>query len=375
MKLKLSVQDFKAALQGYLELGQKSFQILKSEFRKEKVVTSEVPVSKLCCDFGQSKLVLLELQKVSGAVCLVRFQKISQPREPEKRGEVLKQCFESGKFSTNKVRISVKGQGVIVRFVQFPKMKPEELRSAIIFEAEKYIPFKANEVVIDFQVLDDPAPGTDSQINLLLVSVKREEIYPIIQVVQSAGMEIELIDIDALAFVNALEFFYPEILKSSVGILDIGSEISTLSVIREGKPRFIRDISYGGVDITKRLKRKLGISDEQALEQMEVDRVPSPEAAEVLKEGLGNLVADLKVSLDYYLDQVHPSEPVTKLFLGGGGGYHPIVVETLTKDLGFSVETIDVLSKFKLAEGVDPELIKKNQGLLPVALGLGLRDL
>ena len=228
---------------------------------------------------------------------------------------------------------------------------------------------------MDFHVLDEEiATPSGPMMNLLLVAVKRDELYPLIEVFQAASLQIEFIDIDALACINALEFFYPESLKTSIGVLDIGTEISTLSIMREGKPRFIRDVSYGGLDILKRLKRKLGLSDQAALEQLEVDRLPSPEAIEVLKEGLANLVAELKVSLDYYLDQVHPSEPVTKLYLGGGGGYHPIVLETLTKELGFGVETIDILSKIKLGDGVDQEGVKKNQGLLAVALGLCLRD-
>jgi type IV pilus assembly protein PilM len=229
-------------------------------------------------------------------------------------------------------------------------------------------------VLWDFYLLEENIQTSSGMVmNVLLTAVKRDELYATIKIFQDAGLEIELIDVDALAAINALAFFYPERFQSPVAILDIGTEISTLSVSHQGKPRFIRDISFGGLDTLKRLKRKLALSQDQALEQIEVDRAPTPEAAAILKESIGDLVTDLKVSLNYYLDQVPGSEPVKQLFVGGGGGYHPIVTETLKTHLGISVEAMDILSKVELAPDIDAQLIKKNQGLLPVSLGLLIR--
>ncbi|MBI3317161.1 MAG: type IV pilus assembly protein PilM [Candidatus Omnitrophica bacterium] len=355
-----------------------ALQDLKSRLTKTSVKpeVNLAPSVRLACDFGRSKIAFLEIEKLQNEITVTRFHKVSRPKENDKVVEILKECFAAGKFVTPKVRLSVKGQGVVIRFVQFPKMKPEDLRGAITFEAEKYIPFKYNEVVLDFVVIEDNIQGPSGpMMNVLIVGVKRDEVYPLIQTFQSAGLEVELIDADALAFLNAIEFCYPDVMASAIGILDIGTDISTLSVAQGGNPRFIRDLSFGGMDVIKRLKRKLGLTDQAAMEQMEVDRVPTPEAQEVLKEALGNLVSDLKVSLDYYLDQVHGATPITKLFLAGGGGYHPVVIDALTKDLQIPVETLDVLGKVKTVEGLDLELFKKNQGLLTVALGLALRDL
>lgn len=376
--MKALIENAKSALS---LIGQSSFAALKdlkSRVSKSPSKPTEnlAPSIRLACDFGRSKIAFLELEKFQNEITVTHFHKVSRPKEPEKVVEILKECHTAGQFTSRKVRLSVKGQGVVIRFVQLPKMKLEELRSAITFEAEKYIPFKYNEVVLDFVVLEDTLTGPSGpMMNVLIVGVKRDEVYPLIQTFQSAGLEVELIDADALAFLNAIEFCYPDVVNTAFGILDIGTEISTLSVAQGGKPRFIRDLSFGGMDVLKRLKRKLGLTDQAALEQLEVDRVPTPEAQEVLKESLSNLVSDLKVSLDYYIDQVSGAAPITKLFLAGGGGYHPIVVESLTKDLQIPVETLDVLGRVKTVQGLDLELFKKNQGLLTGALGLAVRDL
>jgi type IV pilus assembly protein PilM len=351
-------------------------ELLSKLLKREAAAAPALPVSTLSCDFGRSKIVFLEVEKSASGVKLLKFQKASRAADPEKDPEVLKQTFDAGAYSTNKVRISVKGQGVIVRFIQFPTMKEADLRSAITYEIDQYIPFKSHEVIWDISILEENVPLTagGTGLSVLLAAVKREDLYSLITTFQKAGLEIELIDVDALSAVNAFEYFHPDRLTKPAAFLDIGSEISTLSIIQNSKPRFIRDISFGGVDILKRMKRKLGLTEEQARTQIEVDQAPTPEAAAILKESLADLVSDLKVSLNYYLDQVPSSEPVKNLFIGGGGGYHPIVIETLTADLGFPVETLDILSKVQLAEGMDPQILKTNQGLLPVCLGLAVRE-
>lgn len=338
----------------------------------------KVPVSpiSLACDFGRSKIIFLEAERTATKLLITKFQKLSRTDDKIKDSEALRQAFEAGGYRTNRVRISVKGQGVILRFIQFPKMKPEEIRGAISYEVEQYIPFKSADVVWDFHILDDNVPIASGGMgmNILLAVLKREDLNKTVEVFQSAGLQIEIIDCDALASINALEFFAPEKFSHPCAILDIGSEISTLSVLMDGKPRFIRDISYGGIDMVKKLKRKLGLTQEQALQQIEVDRQPSAEAREVLKEALNDLVSELKLSVNYYLDQVPGAEPVKSFFICGGGGYHPLVLEVLTRDLGVSAEMLDIVSKADLAPGLSPELIKSNQGLLPVSIGLCLRD-
>lgn len=337
----------------------------------------DIPEVRLACDFGKSKILFLEVEASRHKMVLSKFQKAARTGEKTKDAEALRQAFQAGGYRTNRVRISVKGQGVVLRFIQFPQMKPEELRSAISFEVEQYIPFKAPEVVWDFHILDENVPmaGGGNGMNILLVAVKRDDLYGQIQLFQEAGLEIDLIDVDALAAINALEYFQPEKFNEPVALLDIGSEISTLSIILSGKPRFIRDISYGGFDIIKKMRRKLGLTQEQAVHQIEVDQAPAPEAQTVLKEALGDLVSELKLSLNYYLDQVPGSEPVKSMVISGGGGYHPIVVQTLTSEMNLAVETMDIVKALAFGPEADIETVKKNQGLLPVALGLCARSL
>lgn len=370
LDLKSISSEIQASVRGVFQS-----QVLSLFRGKQTSAAASEPSYRLACDLGKAKMALVEIMKSQDAVTLTKFHKMPRPKEKKDIVEALWKSMTVSGFKTNKVRIAVKGQGVILRFIQFPKMSPEEIKSALAFEAEKYIPFKAEEVVVDYHILDENVASSSGPVmSVLLVAVKKEEIYPLLSFYQEAGLEVEFVDVDVLAFFNTLEYFYPEEFKSSVGILDIGSEISTLGIVKAGKPQFIRDISYGGIDLVKRLKRKLGFSTEQAMEQLEVDRQPAPQVQQEIIEGLAPLVADLKISLDYYLEQVQIADSsLQKLFLSGGAGYHPIVAETLSKDLGVQILSIDIAQKIQIDPQVDMELVKQNQALLPIALGLCLR--
>ncbi|MSR76979.1 MAG: type IV pilus assembly protein PilM [Candidatus Omnitrophica bacterium] len=332
---------------------------------------------RLACDLGKTKLVFLEVLKTGEEVQVTRFLKIPRPEEGGDVPALLKQAQTEGGFQTSKIRISVKGQGVIIRFVQFPQMSDEELRGAITFEAEKYIPFKSEEVIVDYHVLEREIQTVSGKVmNILLVAVKRDEIYPLIQQYQDAGFQVELIDTDALAFLNAMEFLYPEDFQKNTGILDFGSEISTLGIIRGGKPQFIRDIAFGNQDLVKRLKRKTKVPFEEVLKQLwQASANPPAELEQALSDSLEPLSADLKVSLDFYSDQMQVAEPLQKIFISGAIGAYPVVSQMFAKIFGFEFAMIDILPKVKIAETLKREEVTQMSPIFPIALGLCLRDL
>lgn len=347
-----------------------------ASFLKNRESVPAAPVSTIACDYGHSKIIFIEMEKAAAGLRLLRFHKILRAEGTTTGAEALKRLFLDGKYSQPRVRMSIKGQGVVLRFIQFPQMKLEDARSALSFEAEKYIPFKASDVVVDFHVLEENiTQGAGSLMNLLLAAVRRDELNPVIQVFKDAGLEIEFVDVDALASINALEYFHPDEWKTSVGLIDFGAEITSLCIIRDGKPRFIRDISFGGMDFIKRLKRKLGVTEEKAKDYfLETHRKLSPEIASIIQESVATLVTDLKLSLDYYLDQIPHARPIQKLFIAGVEADQPLVVETLSKELGIPVEPMNILGKLTLGPDVDKALVKENQGFLPVPIGLCLRD-
>ncbi len=329
------------------------------------------------CDLGRMRTVLLELEKRSDHLFIHQFKIIKNAIREQKTSSVLESFLNGKVFSNVGIRASLKGHAVVIRFIRFPKMSHEELKSAMSFEAEQYIPFKLNEVALDFAVIENSIKTSDGEkMEVMIVAIKKQDLEPTLEVFRLLDVKLSLLDVDILAALTALEYFHPVDFSQHIAFLDLGTELSTLGFVRDGKPHFIRDISYGTYDLHKRLKTKTGISDDECDAILENKEKPSDEAASAIKESLESLVGDLRISFDYYHDQAlsvsHP-QPIGKVFVCGGA-VNELILKTLEMGLKMPVKSMDVLGKIQFSELADRNEFAANASLLTVALGLGIRE-
>jgi len=336
----------------------------------KKKVVSRVTV----CDLGRTQTVLLELEKRPDHLFIHHIDIIKNASQDQKPSLVLKPFLDGMKSRKDGVRVALKGHGVVIRFIRFPKMKVEDLQSAMKYEAEQYIPFELSDVMLDFGVVAESLKTDDGEkMEVMLAVIKRQELEPTLEIFRNLECRLSVLDVNILSAMAALEYFHPEDFSGHTGLLDLGTEISTLGIVRDGKPRFIRDISYGTYDLHKRLRTRFNLTDEKIEKIFERNEAPRPDEAQAITESLEGLIGDLRVSFDYYRDQSGQAKTVTKLFLSGGVS-HPVILKTLSEGLQIPVVCMDILSKLKWAPEVDSELLKTHAALLPVALGLGLRE-
>jgi type IV pilus assembly protein PilM len=318
--------------------------------------------------------VLLEMEKRVDHVFIRKLEILKNTFRDQSPALVLKPFLDGKKFSKDGIRTALKGHGVVIRFIRFPKMKIEELQSAMKYEVEQYIPFELKDVVLDFDIVEESLRTDDGdKMEVMLAVIKRPELDAMLEIFRNLECRLFVVDVNILSAMAALEYFHPADFSGHAGILDLGGEISTLGIVRDGKPRFIRDLSYGTLDLYKRLKTRSNLTEERIEKLFESHEEASPEETQAISESLEGLIGDLRVSLDYYHDQAGQSKPLAKLFLIGSMA-HPAVLKALGDGLHIPVSSVEVLSKVQCAPEIDPVFLKMNASLLPVALGLGLRQ-
>src|ERR1700733_938882 len=91
--------------------------------------------------------------------------------------------FDRQDIKTKTVATSVSGHSVIVKRVLLPMMTEEELYDRIQSEASQHIPFDIADVNLDYQLLE----SVDSQMDVLLVAVKKDKILNHTNVLAQAG--------------------------------------------------------------------------------------------------------------------------------------------------------------------------------------------
>ena len=73
--------------------------------------------------------------------------------DPAELSKTIRSLLEQLKVSVRHVTIGVSGQAVSMRVVQLPMMDKREIKQAIPFEAQRYLPFPVRDLILDAQPL------------------------------------------------------------------------------------------------------------------------------------------------------------------------------------------------------------------------------
>ena len=243
----------------------------------------------------------------------------------------IKDLAVEAKISSKEVNISVSGPSVIIRFISMPKMKEEDLKSAIKFEAEKFIPFDIKDCIIDSQILarDD----RENKLNILLVAAKKDYIDEKIKQVEQAGFSVAIVDVAGFALANSfLRNFQSLDPNKTFALLNIGATITNLSILHAGVIAFARDVAIGSGNLSTSIAKNLNIPIESA-EKLKIS--PGEKAQGIVnsvKPVMNTLLDDLKLSFGYYENQ--SGRGIDEIYISGGGARTIGLDETFQDVLG-----------------------------------------
>src|ERR1043165_3444511 len=182
-------------------------------------------------DIGSSSVKAVELQGKMGALSLVNLGFEGLQPDTVVDGQIMEMNGVSGvtgfipglsnshQFKTDRVAAGVSGSSVIVKNIVVPQMTREELEESIDWHAEEHIPFEISDVSLDYQVVGSSADS----FNVLMAACKREFVANIKQVIQLAGKQPAVIDVDAFALQNCYELNYEPAANLVVALLNVGA--------------------------------------------------------------------------------------------------------------------------------------------------------
>lgn len=318
-------------------------------------------------DIGKCNIKLIEAEEKKGQLEIIRSA-IRRIIDGDVKA-ALKGIISDSGLSSKRVNVSLSGPSIIVRYIEMPPMKKEELNSAIKFEAEKYIPFDIKDSIIDCAMLDKPSSSTQ---RVLLVAAKKNEVNGLQGLFKDVGLEINVIDIDSFALLNCFERANPGSRnENAYALIDIGARFSNMNIVTKGSVYFTRDILWGGIDITDRLKDATGLSvdDAEALKKNPAER--RDEVVGIITPVLEKFVSQVKMSLDYFESQF--GKGVDQVYISGGTAYLFNIVDFLKDNLGVEIFMWNPLEGIKMSESMTGRAIKDMPSVFAVAAGLALR--
>jgi type IV pilus assembly protein PilM len=196
-------------------------------------------------------------------------------------------------------------------------MEEDELRELIQDEAGKYLPFDdMSTVLYDFQILGE-SPFNPTQMEVLLVAVKKEIVEGYTDAIEAAGLIPVIMDVDCFALETMYEENYEFEADDVAVLVNIGASITNINVVKGGSSIFTRDFTLGGSSVTEAIARNLGVSFEEA-EKAKIEGFGQDSRAR--DQFLGGLIAyadpicsEIERSIDYFRSTVgaEPSSSFT----------------------------------------------------------------
>lgn len=327
-------------------------------------------------DVGSWSVKAVALQATKGRLSLMGF---SHMRLDEQDPSLItRHVLDHMGVKARNVVSSVSGRSVIVRQVETPRLESSELRAHIAYEADKYIPFGADEVVLDCQALPANSEAEEKAPNqqVLLVAVRRGFVEDHIGMLQAAGVTPQVVDVDVFAMCNAYwtlgpkhDEEHPE--QGATALVDIGATKSWVAIVKNRRPLFQREIYLAGNEITDSIVRAFNEQAED-IERIKLDP-GSDETLDALIDAampaIEDLANEIRLSFDYVEGQF--DEEVTKIVLSGGSSLMPNFPDVLGNILGRPVEIFDPCSGLDLIPSkYDLHSLDANAPALTVALGL-----
>ncbi len=181
---------------------------------------------------------------------------------PEAVGDALERAFNLANTPTTAAALAIPTSMVISKTIEMDAdMTDDEREVQIRMDAEQYIPFPLDEVSLDFEVLPDRL-ANPNRVNVLLVATRLENVESRCEAIELAGLTPKVADVESFAIENAFKVFADTLPMgvNTIGVLDIGHTMTTLSVLKDNKIIYTREQVFGGKQLTQEIQNRYGLS-------------------------------------------------------------------------------------------------------------------
>lgn len=321
----------------------------------------------------------------------------------------IKMLFDDAGITKRHAVTAVSNRQAITRNIKVPKMTIQELDEAIKWEAERYVPFPIDEVVLDYYALDNPEDVAEGdQLEVVVAAARIDLISQQVEYLKLAGLEPVVIDIKPFTLLRSLrgsllgEHLNKNTLSGQVYtesdeigvVLEIAASNTTITLVRGERVLMNRNIGVSGDDFTAAVQRGFGLDFDSA-EEVKLDygtaTIPTEDEEELLnfdakreqfspsrvyealRPVLVDLTTEIRRSLEFFRVQTGDAN-IHRMVISGGGAKLRGLPEAIGDALGFRAEVGNPWLTVQVDEGrFDSAYLERTGPEYAVPLGLALR--
>jgi type IV pilus assembly protein PilM len=357
---------------------------LKQQF--EELLSKLNPGSLIGLDIGAHSIKVCEVSGTPGKVKIEKFGVFTlseaaviedEIQKPSEITDGIIEALNQSGIRSKVVCLGLYGPNTMTKRLNTPEGTKEEVEDHVMWEAEQYITFGADDSQIDFHIIgDNEGGGKDA----LVAAVKNDTIDSYTELLKEIKLEVKIADLNVIALSNVFEEVAGDNLDEySKGtlIIDFGAQSTKIIIYKNRGPIFTKEIPIGGGLITEEIQRQMGVSYSEA-----EDLKTTPDSNGNLPEEILAIInaqvdlqiADLRKNIAFYVTQ-GSAERVSYCFVTGGSSLLPGLIDKLSIIAGVPVEPLNLFSSIKMDDkkmGGNPDLVN---AISPVVVGLALRKL
>jgi type IV pilus assembly protein PilM len=335
-------------------------------------------------DIGSSSIRLLQLSRHGSSYRIDHFAIEPLPQgviveksvqDIEAISDAIQSAVRNSGSNSKNCAVAVSGSAVFTKAISLPaNLADADIESQVQIEANQYIPYPLDEISLDFEVLGPSARNAD-MVDILLAASKNENVESRQDALESLGLKASVVDVESFAVANAFELIRErEGIRSTetVGIFDIGYDLSTLLILRNGRVVYTRDHPFGGNQLMEEITRRYDMTPEQARFFMRGEPGPENFEEEVLEPFMLNVVHQISRALQFYSSSAEFSN-IRTMYLAGSMASVKGLADVVEQELGIKTGIADPVSGLEIAPSVAVAALTRNAPNLMVAMGLALR--
>lgn len=350
-------------------------------------------------DISDRALKIIKLKKKRQDLVLENFGEISIKQGIIKNGEIkkqndliiaLKKIVKNAKLSKNNfyANVSLPEKKAFLKIIKMPKMGEQEMKEAIVFEAENYIPLSIENVYLDFQIINS-SYSDGNNLEVLLVAIPKNIVDSYIYCLKQAEITPLSLEVESSAIVRAL--IKNNEREKSLFLIDLGLTRTSFIIFSKNSLKFTCSTSicsrmfdekiakFLNIDIKKAEKSKIkyGISGAKKITLKAESKskifqkkiINDKKIYNALLPVISDLTRQIQKYLNFYNSKSN-NKKIDKILINGGGAELKGLKEFFANELNMPVEKGDPWVNIK-----DYSLMPSEKSLkYTTAIGLALKN-
>ena len=291
-------------------------------------------------DFGASEVKIVEGKYSKKGINIFDVFTIDIPKGLYKNGDiidmeqlsyVLREGLKEFKLSTDNLNAVLNSTKVITREISLPEVSHDEILSILQYQLGDFIPINPEDYIVKHIILNTVFEDSVEKLNIMLIAIPKFMVESHLNLIKNIGLKPQVLDYKGNTTQKLFEYNDYingdiEIYNNTLAILDLGYNITNLTIIKNKSIELSRNLEIGTENLIENLMKVLDLNEEEIIKllrdnvnvaSMLIDNEKEHQFNFTLKEYLQDLSERVDMVFRYYKNNIIGSDIDNLILIGG----------------------------------------------------------